>query len=95
MSVCYNNHSTFAIWEGVMVYRGHVKRGVVVLDDVVTLPEGSEVRVEVTAEEAAPLLDANGETLGQKLLKHAGKAVGLPPDLAVNHDHYLYGTPKE
>ena len=40
------------------------------------------------------VLDENGQTLGQKLLKYAGKAVGLPPDAARNHDHYLYGTPK-
>ena len=93
--VWYNNRYDFAIHEGVMVYRGHVERGVVVLDDAATLPEGSEVRVELATEDTAPLLDANGETLGQRLLRHAGKAVGLPPDLAVNHDHYLYGTPKE
>jgi hypothetical protein len=24
----------------------------------------------------------------------AGKAVGLPEDLAENHDHYLHGLPK-
>jgi hypothetical protein len=27
--------------------------------------------------------------------RFAGKAEGLPPDLAENHDHYLYGTPKK
>ena len=79
-----------------MVYRGHVEKGVVVLDDPVTLPEGVEVKIELSNDGAAePSLDENGETLGQKLLKHAGKAVGLPSDLAVNHDHYLYGTPKQ
>ena len=79
-----------------MVYRGHIEKGVVVLDDPVSLPEGLEVKVEPSsAWEAAASLDENGETLGQRLLKHAGKAVGLPPDLAVNHDHYLYGTPKK
>jgi hypothetical protein len=79
-----------------MVYRGHVRKGVVVLDDSVTLPEGLAVSVEpsITGQEI-PGIDQNGETLGQKLMKHAGKAVGLPPDLAENHDHYLYGTPKK
>jgi hypothetical protein len=24
----------------------------------------------------------------------AGSVEGLPPDMARNHDHYLYGTPK-
>jgi hypothetical protein len=73
-----------------MVYRGHVEKGVVVLDDPVSLPEGLAVRVEPSPiGEDVSALDENGETLGQKLLRHAGKAVGLPADLAENHDHYL------
>jgi hypothetical protein len=78
-----------------MVYYGRVKNGVVVFDAPAPLPEGAEVRVEVVpAEHAAPVLDEHGQTLGQKLMKYAGRAVGLPDDAAVNHDHYLYGTPK-
>jgi hypothetical protein len=78
-----------------MVYRGHVKGGVVVLEPSHALPEGTEVRVEaVVAEGDQPLLDENGQTLGQKLMKYAGKAIGLPEDAALNHDHYLYGAPK-
>ena len=78
-----------------MVYHGHVRNGVVVLDDPAVLPEGAEVQVSVLM--PAPELAADDETvptLGQKLLKHAGKAFGLPSDAARNHDHYLYGTPK-
>ncbi|HUT10034.1 MAG TPA: hypothetical protein VMY42_06025 [Thermoguttaceae bacterium] len=79
-----------------MIYRGHVRNGVVVFDDAVTLPEGIPVQVECLAcEPKEPVLDENGRTLGQKLLKHAGKATGLPPDASRNHDHYLYGTPKK
>jgi hypothetical protein len=79
-----------------MVYKGHVEKGVVVLDDPVMLPDGLEVKVEPsTGSKEEGMLDEAGQTLGQKLLKHAGKAVGLPPDLAANHDHYLYGTPKK
>jgi hypothetical protein len=78
-----------------MVYRGHVEKGVVVLDDAVTLPEGLAVKIEPSpAEPQEAAMDESGETFGQKLLKHAGKAIGLPSDLAENHDHYLYGTPK-
>jgi hypothetical protein len=78
-----------------MVYRGHVEKGVVVLDDAVTLPEGLAVKIEPSpAEPQEAAIDDSGETFGHKLLKHAGKAVGLPSDLAENHDHYLYGTPK-
>ncbi len=78
-----------------MTYHGHVEKGVVVLDDLVTLPEGLAVIVEpfpVGKQESAR--DEHGETLGQRLLKHAGKAIGLPHDMAENHDHYLYGSPK-
>ena len=34
------------------------------------------------------------ESLGDFVLRVAGTADGLPADLAENHDHYLYGTPK-
>ena len=78
-----------------MVYRGHVKGGVVVLEPPAVLPEGVEVRVEVVPPGIErPLLDEQGKTLGQKLMKYAVRAVGLPEDSAVNHDHYLYGAPK-
>jgi predicted DNA-binding antitoxin AbrB/MazE fold protein len=72
-----------------MMYRGHVEKGVVVLDEPVSLPEGAEVEVQV-----APA-QAQEPTLGEKLMKYAGKAKGLPADLARNHDHYLYGVPKK
>lgn len=76
-----------------MTYRGHVKCGVIVLDGPATLPEGAEVRVEVIGDES--LLDEHGQTLGQRLLKFAGRAEGELTDLAHQHDHYLYGTPKK
>jgi hypothetical protein len=71
-----------------MVYPGHIKQGRVVFDLPVALPEGLPVRVEVL-ESATPSSssDAKSETAGQRLLKYAGKAVGLPSDAARNHDH--------
>ena len=79
-----------------MVYRGHVRDGVVVLEPPTVLPEGVEVRVEIVPVESdGPQLDEQGQTLGQKLMKYAGRAVGLPEDAALAHDHYLYGAPKE
>ena len=79
-----------------MTYRGKVQKGVIVVDGPVALPEGAEVYVElVRANGEEALLDENGRTLGQKLMKYAGKAVGLPSDAARNHDHYLYGSPKK
>ncbi len=80
-----------------MTYKGTVKGGVVVVDGPAGLPEGAEVQIEVTSSSRSdgPVLDENGQTLGQKLLKYAGKATGLPSDASRNHDLYLYGTPKK
>lgn len=80
-----------------MVYRGHVRNGVVVLDDpAVRLPDGAEVQIAVVAPaDESVAADKGDATLGQKLLRYAGKAIGLPSDAARNHDHYLYGTPKQ
>jgi len=68
------------------------KNGVLVLDDGTKLPDGATVRVELIEE---PLADDgdNGElsplfTIGRRAV-HTGI-----PDLAANHDHYLYGHPK-
>jgi len=72
-----------------MTYRGHVEDGRVVLDEPTQLPEGAEVKIEVVQ-------DGDGKpTIWGKLLKLAGTVEGLPPDMAQEHDHYLYGTPKK
>jgi hypothetical protein len=70
-----------------MTYRGHIKNGVVVLDQPQELPEGAEVKVELA--EPAP-----HPSLWDKLREVAGTVEGLPSDFGRNHDHYLYGTPK-
>jgi len=77
-----------------MPYRGHIKNGVVVLDEAVTLDEGAEVQVEVIPE-AHPESDNGAVPLSQRLASVIGKVKGLPKDAAENHDHYLYGLPKE
>ena len=79
-----------------MVVRGRVKGGVVVLDDSGSLPEGTVVRVEPVEDKAAAVKAPEGEqSLAEMLLSHAGKAKGLPEDMALNHDHYLHGLPKK
>ena len=70
-------------------YEGKVVNGVVVLENGDSLPEGTRVRV-LTVEPPS-----TGETLGQRLLKFAGTAKGLPSDMAENHDHYIHGRPKK
>ncbi|HEX4128461.1 MAG TPA: hypothetical protein VHZ24_00355 [Pirellulales bacterium] len=49
-------------------------------------PEGVRVRVEIIARAQPNLAESIGHL--------AGKAKNLPPDAAEQHDHYLYGTPK-
>jgi len=71
-----------------MLLEGVVRNGKIELDPPQTLPEG--MRVEVLTKTEVEALTP----LGKKLLRHAGKAVGLPHDMAAQHDHYLHGTPK-
>jgi hypothetical protein len=70
-----------------MTLQGTVVNGTIVLDDPTALRIGArvEVVIQVPAKAASPL--------GEMLLKHAGKAQGLPEDMAAQHDHYLHGTP--
>ena len=76
-----------------MAYTGKVKGGVVLMDKMVSLAEGTVVRVVPVVSQELRRRPAPG-SLGAMLLKFAGKAKGLPRDLAMNHDHYLYGTAK-
>lgn len=71
-----------------MSFEGTIMNGTVVFDEPPALPDGTRVAVVVVGP-AKPASD-----LGAMLLRHAGKAKGLPEDAAAQHDHYLYGTPK-
>lgn len=73
-----------------MTYIGHIRNGVVVLDDPADLPEGTVVRVEPAAAPAEAVKSGR-----ERLLGLAGVLTDLPSDLARNHDHYLYGHPKQ
>jgi hypothetical protein len=70
-------------------YTGEVRNGMVVFDEgTPPLPEGMKVRVE-PADMKAALRD-----LSVGLRNLAGRAEGLPEDMAENLDHYLHGQPK-
>ncbi len=67
-----------------MVYWGRIKNGKVVLDKKAKLPDGLRVRVlpeSVAADDPV-----------YRLWELA--ADGGPKDLAAEHDHYIYGTPR-
>ncbi len=75
-----------------MSLEGHVENGRIVLDEPAKLPEGTKVRVEVVR---TPEASAEIPTLYERLKPFVGILDGLPEDAALNHDHYLYGTPKK
>ena len=79
-----------------MTYRGKMKNGVVVLDDPTAIPEGADVSVRPVKGKARK---GGGQsrptTMYERYKPFIGKAKGLPPDLAMNHDHYLHGRPKQ
>jgi len=70
-----------------MVYRGHIRNGVVAPDEPLPLPEGTEVNIE-PADSGPPM------TLAELFKDVIGVVTDLPEDMAENHDHYLHGTPK-
>lgn len=77
-----------------MTYRGHIRNGVIVIDEPVELPEGAEVRVDVVPDKGGTTAGADEPTQFDVLKPFIGIASDLPSDFSVNHDHYLYGTPK-
>jgi hypothetical protein len=77
-----------------MTFTARVHNRSIALPPDLPVAEGAEVQVTVpeppvSAEPAEP-----GNTLGW-MLQYAGIVDDLPADLAAEHDHYLYGTPKK
>ena len=82
-----------------MLLQGTVINGAIVLDDCDRLPEGARVEVDLKVPQTSEVQDQRGlpkaaSPLGEALMLLAGTAVGLPSDMAAQHDHYLHGTPK-
>ncbi len=79
-----------------MIIRGWVKNGVVVLDDNLSLPEGTEVTVEVHAS-AQPAAEAVSEQEHRRILEVMDRIAALPiegdggPFSGADHDKLLYG----
>ena len=78
-----------------MSYRGHIKNGIVVFDEPADLPEGTEVRVEtISTVVNRPESIEHVSTACERLKPLVGVIKDMPSDMSINHDHYLYGTPK-
>lgn len=83
-----------------MTIHGRIKKGKVQLDDPTALPEGTEVIVRPkkpspkTGKTSNAKARKQRQSLAERYASFVGKAKGLPADASVQHDHYLYGTPK-
>jgi len=81
-----------------MVFRGKVKGGKVVLKDPKALADGTEVEVRPLKKRAKAAKPAKKKrpprSLAERMAPFIGKAKGLPADMSLNLDHYLYGLPK-
>ena len=83
------------LWHGVrMSFTATVENDTIKLPPGVHLPDGTEVRIE-PAPPAAPGGARAGTTLAERLAPFVGCLHSGVGDLADNHDHYLYGTPKQ
>ncbi|HEX3149335.1 MAG TPA: hypothetical protein VHR66_14775 [Gemmataceae bacterium] len=70
-----------------MELEGVVHDDVIVPDDAIALPEGTRVRITVAS-------TAKPKTFGERYARFKGCASDLPVDLADQHEHYRFGTPK-
>jgi hypothetical protein len=77
-----------------VTYRGKYSKGTVILPRDVDIPEGAEVEVTPVAPPQNGGSEPEGPTFYERYKEFIGALDGLPSDLAENHDHYLYGTPK-
>ncbi len=77
-----------------MTVEGHIENGQIVLNGPLLLPNGVKVTVSVQADSGQAVGEEPLPSLYERLKSVAGKAQGLPSDLAINHDHYLHGQPK-
>lgn len=74
-----------------------VENGVVKLPADAGLADGMTVRVEAVPEPTAPAAGEDpdaGKSFYEVFEEFIGMAEG-PGDLAINHDYYLYGAPKQ
>lgn len=80
-----------------MTISGKVKNGAIVPDGPVELPEGAAVTIQFmgeTSKNERRWRDFDLEAFGRGMRELAGSCDSLPADMALNHDHYLYGAPK-
>ena len=73
--------------------KGHFDGKVFVPDEPVDLPRGQALVWHVEVPVDPPATKPQGQGLMAALRPHIG-SVTMPADWSLEHDHYLYGTPK-
>lgn len=68
-----------------MTYRGHVEKGMIVLDEPAPLQEGMQVHIELPAQSTEAGVKET-PSLAERLACVIGKAEGLPADWSESHD---------
>jgi hypothetical protein len=76
-----------------MVIDGTVVNGQIMLHGATVIPDGTTVRVLVR-DPVTDSLPAGEPGPAARLLALAGTVRDLPPDFALQHDHYRLGVPK-
>ena len=78
-----------------MTYRGVVKNGVIVFSGK-KLKDGTPVTINAaTKKRRGKPVAKKPKNIADLLAPFIGMADGLPSDMSRNHDHYLYGAPKQ
>jgi len=78
-----------------LTFTAHSDGKVIVPDEPVDLPAGKRFRVEIELDAPDETTPSDGADWYEKALDIAERMPrNLPTDLAEQHDHYLYGTPK-
>ena len=83
--------------------KAHFDSKVIVLDEPVDLPKGKPLLVQIDVVQPPkppkpakkPKRRRKGQSVWNWLAENAVDDANLPTDLAHQHDHYLYGTPKK
>lgn len=81
-----------------MTCRGTVQGGVVILENGIALPDGTEVTISIPNQVEPYATEEKTPSVWKKMAHLARWAESqpctLPNDLASNHDHHLHGLPK-
>ena len=76
--------------------KAHFDGRAIIPDEPVDLPKDRTLVVQIRETDTTEPESHNGEeSVFAWIAENAISSPNLPPDLAHQHDHYLYGTPKK